>query len=192
MENSESEYEDYLSDKDSDAVLSNDEDDEEYEENEEPITGDRIYPEFKIKPDSINPDTKKRWTTKEINAKYKEQIESRWSKEQPPAPHKPFVYKSASPGPVGIEETALAVFERFMNRELVTHLVDASNEYGNSERYKKRRKREGSFCDIVTERDFYIWLALNILCAIHGKQDIKNNWSRSASKSRFFFCYECR
>ena len=121
------------------------EDDEEEDEGEGGIQGDTIYPELVIDPKTNNPETNKRWTKKEINEAYRKHVEGRWSEDVPPAPHVPFPFTGHSPGPACLETTALAVLERFITTELLDHIVEASNEYAISSRYKKRRQREGVY-----------------------------------------------
>jgi hypothetical protein len=153
-------------------------DDVDESEDEDGVPDDLIYPELVIDPKSINPKTKKRWTKKELNDAYKNHVESRWSEDMSPAPHEPFTYTAASPGPVGTEIDALSIFQRFFDSRLVEHLVDCSNAYARSSRYKKRRQRDGAYSRELTVADLYLWIAVNLLCVIHGKLYIKDSWSR--------------
>lgn len=169
---------DYGTDLESDLSAEEVFDDLDESEDEDALVDDLIYPELVIDPKSINPATKKRWTKAEMNAAYKNHVESRWSTDLPPAPHVPFSYISESPGPVGTEIDALSVFERYFHKELVDHIVKCSNAYALTSRYKKRREREGTYSQPITRNDLYLWIAVNLLCVIHGKVDIKDNWSR--------------
>jgi hypothetical protein len=122
-------------------------DSNEEEEQDEPgeTTQDSIYPVFYIDPKSDNPATQRRWTKKELTSAYAEYLESRWTEDPPPAPHDPFTFTGDCPGPKGTEINALSVFARFFDEVLVGRIVEASNAYRSSERFKNRRTREGSY-----------------------------------------------
>jgi hypothetical protein len=51
-----------------------------------------------------------------------------------------FQFRGESPGPVGLETTALDVFKRFFTREIIDLIVNCSNKYAQSSRTKKSDK----------------------------------------------------
>jgi Transposase IS4 len=100
-----------------------------------------------------------------------------------PADLLPFVFQPKSiPGCQGVEITAVSVFKKFMNEEIIDMIVNGSNEYSLSQRYMekfaKRKKRDGTWNKVITGNDIYIWLAVTILTAIHNKQQLKDCWAK--------------
>lgn len=161
-----------IADDDSGSDISND---------ERPILDnpEYLYPALNTSIRDINPDTRKRYTQKEINEKLRAHIESRWQNN--PIPHEGFIFKGHSPGPVGFEETPLAVYERFLTDDLVEIIVNCSNDFLQTERYitkLKPKRKAGSWCAEVTSNDIRLWFGVNILLAIHNKPNLQDNWSR--------------
>jgi hypothetical protein len=176
----EDEEEDYESNPDSDIILDDGDNvnEDDLEDEDEGIDNNNsIYPILIIDPKSTNPDTGKKWLKKEINAKMRNHIESRWTDEPSDNGHTPFIFTGAAPGPVGVETSALGVFERFMNVELVTHIVVCSNEYALSDRYKARRQKTGPYCAPLTNEVFWLWIAVTLLVSFHGKSNLRDNWA---------------
>jgi hypothetical protein len=176
----EEDEEDYPSDPDSDVVLEEEDNanEEDLEDEDDGVNdSNSIYPILIIDPKSVNPDTGKKWLKKEINARMRNHIESRWTDEPTDNGHTPFIFTGAAPGPVGVETTALGVFERFLNDDLVSHIVQASNEYSLTDRYKSRRQKTGPYCKALTKEAFYLWVAVTLLVSLHGKANVQDNWA---------------
>ncbi|KAJ2985274.1 hypothetical protein HDV02_000624, partial [Globomyces sp. JEL0801] len=105
---------------DSDMQLDSDSDIDNDKEEDEPIEvlSNKIYSPILINPLSLNPATSKRWVKKDINKKMREHIDSHWTSEPDAIPHQQFKFIGDSPGPIGIETSAIQVFLRFCSKDL--------------------------------------------------------------------------
>lgn len=113
---------------------------------------------------------------------YKIYIESIWIKERDNTidfTDEPFI--GPLPGVIHPVTTALQCLELFVTPELVQLIIEKSNEYSQTKRFKARRTEPAaalrSYESPITINCFWSYICIRILISIHRKLDVKSNWS---------------
>ena len=187
MESSDSDSEkDYDSNSDLEIISEKDESEDEEEDQKESSTleNESIYPIWNPPTTKMkNPHTGKNYKASEITKLYHEFVNEQWTDlpELSEEERNPFIFSPDAVGCQGVETTPLQVFEKFCCSGIIKLMVEGSNAYSVSARYKekhkKRKKPDGPWNQPLAPADMYIFLAICILSSIHNKQQLKDNWS---------------